>query len=183
MIALIIFLVILALLVLFVISTYNSLVVLKTKVEEAFSGMDVFLKKRFDMIPNLVETVKGYMGHEKEVLENVTRARASVGGAKSTDDALAAQNNLGGALSRLLVVAEAYPELKADANFRELTSAIQEIEDDISRARLYYNGTVKALNTKIVVFPSNLIAGMFGITKQPYFEVPESDRANVKVSF
>lgn len=181
---LIIILVVLILLVLYFVLSYNGLVGLRQKADEAFSTMDVFLNKRFDLIPNLVETVKGYAKHEKETFDAITKARASVSGATSDTDKLKAEGELSGAISRLLAVVENYPELKANTNFLDLQAQLKDMEDEISGARRYYNGVVRMYNTKIQSIPTNIIASMFNFQAKPYFEVSDGNvRENVKVSF
>ncbi|SDX89162.1 LemA family protein [Eubacterium barkeri] len=166
--------------------THNTLVKLKNQVEEAFSTMDVYLKKRYDLIPNLVETVKAYAKHEGDTLEKVVAARNAAMGASSgnLDDKLAKENALSGTLKSLFAVAEAYPDLKSNTNFIDLQEQLKAVEEDIANARKYYNGSVKNLNNKVEMFPSSIVAGMFGFTKKPYFEVDSTEeRQNVKVSF
>jgi LemA protein len=170
-------------LVLLVIGVYNSLVSLKVKIKEAWSEIDIQLKRRADLIPNIVETVKGYAGHEKEVFENVTRARAALLAAKSPKEAGEADTMLGGALGRLFAVAEAYPELKAQEGFINLQKELSDTEDKVAYARSFYNSVVKQYNEKIVVIPNSLIAGAFGFKQDEFFEVEEADKANVQVKF
>jgi LemA protein len=170
-------------LVLFLIGTYNTLVVLKTRIKEALSGIDVQLKRRSDLIPNLVETVKGYAKHEKEVFENVTKARSSLMSAGSLSEKAAADNQLSGALKSLFAVAEAYPELKANTNFQDLQRQLEDTEDKVSYSRQFYNSNVLELNTKVQVFPSNLVATMFGFKEEPFFEATEEERKKVDVKF
>ena len=172
------------LIVIWVIATYNRFIRLKNSIEEAFSTMDVYLKKRYDLIPNLVETVKGYASHEKETLEKVMQARRVAMDATSMEDKAAGENMLSGTLKSLFAVAEAYPDLKANANFMELQGELRRMEDEIASARKYYNAIVKVYNTKREVFPSVIIAGMFGFGKKPLFEVSAAEeRENVKVKF
>lgn len=174
----------LILLALFGIATYNSLVTLKNRVKEAWSDIDVQLKRRYDLIPNLVESVKGYAKHEEKVLESVIKARAMAMGAQSVDQHAQAENMLSGALKSLFAVAEAYPDLKASANFVELQRELTDTEDKIQASRRFYNGNVRDLNIKIEHFPSNLIARSFGFGKEAFFELSdEKERENVKVSF
>ena len=165
------------------ISIYNRLVKLRINVEEAFSSMDVFLKKRYDLIPNLVETVKGYASHEKETLENVIRARNSAMSATDTEGVIEANNQLAMGLKSIFALAESYPDLKANEGFVNLQNQLSKIEEDISNARLYYNGSVKVYNKSIVVFPNVILAGMMGFVKKPFYEIEEAERENVKVSF
>ena len=169
------------------ISTRNAFVVLKNKVEEAWGTIDVYLQKRFDLIPNLVETVKGYAKHESETLEKVVLARNVGVNARTADEKMQAANNLSSSLSTLFtVVSESYPELHANSNFRDLQAQLQKIEGELEGARRYYNGVVKSFNTKLEVFPSNLVANGMGedYKKRSYFELTSSDaRQNVKVQF
>lgn len=169
--------------VLFVWLTYNGLVTARMRVKEAWSGIDVQLKRRTDLIPNLVETVKGYASHEKEVFENVTKARAAMMGAGGVQEQAAANNMLTGALKSLFAVAEAYPELKASENFQQLQQELADTEDKVAYARQFYNTNVLDYNTKIQVFPNVLLAGMFGFGAEVFFETEEADRAPVKVDF
>ena len=165
-------------------SIYNSFVRLKNDVEEGFATMDVYLKKRFDLIPNLVETVKGYAIHEKEVLENVTKARSAVSNASSTEERVNGENKITSTLKTLFAVAEAYPDLKANSNFQSLMEQLQGIEGDIANSRKYYNAVVKKYNVKIESFPSNIVASIFNYTKKPMFEITdETERQNIKVDF
>ena len=169
------------------ISTRNAFVVLKNKVEEAWGTIDVYLQKRFDLIPNLVETVKGYAKHESETLEKVVLARNVGVNARTADEKMQAANNLSSSLSTLFTaVSESYPELHANSNFRDLQAQLQKIEGELEGARRYYNGVVKSFNTKLEVFPSNLVANGMGedYKKRAYFELTSVDaRQNVKVQF
>lgn len=181
---LIILLAIIAIMVIYFIAIYNGFIKLKNSVDEAFSTIDVYLKKRYDMIPNLVATVKGYAAHEKETLEGVVAARNSFATAKTIDEKIASDNMLEGALTKLFALSEAYPNLKANENFMTLQMEIKEVETDLAQARKYYNGTVKNFNTKCDMFPSNLIAQKMNFKKYPYFEIKnENERENVKVEF
>lgn len=166
-----------------IIGMYNTLVRLRNTVEEAWSTVDVQLKKRYDLIPNLVETVKGYAKHEGETLEKVIAAR-NLAMTSSGDAKMAAENALTGTLKSLFALQERYPDLKANTNFMDLQNQLKVIENEIASARRYYNGTVKTFNTKIEVFPSNLIANMMKLTKRPYFELDsEEERKAVSVKF
>lgn len=170
--------------VIWLVSTYNNFVRLKNAIEEAFSIMDVYLKKRYDLVPNFVETVKGYAKHEKETLEKVIAARNACATAGSTEDKMENEARLTSVLKQLSVVIEKYPELKADKNFIELQNTLKNLENEIASSRKYYNGVVKQYNTKREVFPSNLIAKMFNFDKKPLYEVDsEEERKNVKVEF
>jgi len=166
------------------VSIYNRLVKLRTMVEEAWSGINVQLKKRHDLIPNLVETVKGYATHEKDTFERVTQARANAMQAGDIKSQEAAENNLNAALIRLLAVAEQYPELKANQNFLQLQDQLSVIESDIEKSRRYYNGTVREKNIVIDSFPSNIIAGMFNFTKSLFFELDnEAEKEVPRIQF
>ncbi len=173
----------LALIAIYLVGVYNSLATLKVKIKEAWSQIDVQLKRRIDLIPNLVETVKGYATHEKEVFEKVTRARSALMGAQNPAEAGKADNMLTGALKSLFAVAEAYPELKAQEGFLNLQKELSDTESKVAYARQFYNSVVRDFNTKIVVFPNNLIAGMLGFVKETFFEAEEAEREAVKVDF
>lgn len=168
---------------LWIAGTYNKLVRKRNNAKEGFSTMDVYLKKRFDMIPNLVETVKGYATHEKETLEAVMKARSQVASAGTIDQKVENENMLTGALGRLFAVAENYPELKANQNFLNLQEQLKSVEQDIANSRKFYNGTVKDLNNSIEQFPSNIVAGLFHFEKMTMFEINEESRQNVQVKF
>jgi LemA protein len=169
---------------LWLIVSRNGFVKIKNQVEEAFSTMDVYLKKRYDLIPNLVETVKGYATHESETFTKVTAARSAAMGATSIDEKIANENVLSGTLKSLFAVAEAYPQLQANTNFLDLQKQLQRLEDEIANSRKYYNAIVRTFNTKVETFPSNLVASIFHFIKQPFFEVGSADeRENVKVKF
>ncbi|MGV9001621.1 MAG: LemA family protein [Candidatus Saccharimonadaceae bacterium] len=157
-------------------ATYNSLVTLKIRVDEAWSDINVQLKRRLDLIPNLVETVKGYAAHESGVFQAVTEARANVINAKGVKDTAAAENQFEGALKSLFAVAEAYPELKANENFLELQRELVDTEDKIQGSRRFYNSGVTGLNTKIQTFPANIVAGMFNFKSREFFDVGEDER-------
>ncbi|MEX0748765.1 MAG: LemA family protein [Candidatus Saccharimonadales bacterium] len=157
---------------------YNSLVRANVRTEEAWSDITVQLKRRLDLIPNLVNTVKGYASHEKEVFEKVTQARAQALNASGVKETAEAENQFEGALKSLFAVAEAYPDLKASDNFRELQTELVDTENKIQAARRFYNGAVRDLNIKTQVFPTNLIAGMLGFTEKEFFEV--EDMATVR---
>lgn len=162
----------------FLIATYNGLVKLKNRVEEAWSDITVQLKRRTDLIPNLVNTVKGYAAHESGVFEKVTEARSAIMNAKTVGESAQAENMLEGALKSLFAVAEAYPDLKANQNFMQLQQELVDTEDKIQASRRFYNGGVRDLNTKIETFPVNIVAGMFGFSKRDFFEV--EDQASVE---
>lgn len=165
------------------IAIYNSLVVLKARIQEALSGIDVQLKRRADLIPNLVETVKGYAKHEKEVFDNVTKARSALMSADSMQAKAEANNMLTSALKSLFAVAEAYPDLKAATNFQDLQRQLEDTEDKIAYSRQFYNGNVLDYNAKVQMFPSNFVASMFGFRPYDYFAATEEERKNVQVKF
>lgn len=168
---------------LWAIAVYNGLIRLKNRVDEAWSDIDVQLKRRYDLIPNLVNTVKGYAAHEKEVFEKVTEARTRAMGAQSAADKAAAENALSQTLKSLFAVAENYPDLKANQNFLELQRELTDTEDKIQAARRFYNGNVRDFNTKIQVFPNNIFAGMLGFSAREFFETTEAEKEPVKVEF
>lgn len=170
-----------ALLVIVAIVIYNGLVRLKIRTEEAWSDITVQLKRRMDLIPNLVSAVKGYAKHEKEVFENVTKARADVLGAKGVKQTAAAENQFEETLKSLFAVAENYPQLRASENFQHLQGELTDTEDKIMAARRFYNGAARDLNIKIDTFPSNLVAGMFKFAKRDFFEVEDHAAAEKPV--
>lgn len=174
--------IIVGLLVLFVIIAYNSLVRLRLQVDNAWSQIDVQLKRRYDLIPNLVNAVKGYMKHEKGVLENVTKARASLVTGTTAEKA-EASNQITGALKTIFAVAESYPDLKANQNFMQLQEELSGTESKIAYARQFYNDIVMNYNQAIKVFPKNILAGMFHFVSRDFFTVDETERKNVKVDF
>ena len=179
-----IILIIIVVLILFYLgSTYNNLVVLRNRVKDQWSQIDVQLKRRFDLIPNLVETVKGYASHEKDTLEAVVKARNEYLSSDTPEGKIEANNDLNKVVTKLFALAESYPELKADTSFRELQTTLTETEDKISYARQFYNDVVMKYNNKVEVFPSNIVAGMFGFKTSAYFNATEEERENVKVKF
>ena len=180
----IIVLVVLVLLVFFVIGMYNSLVRLKVQCDNAWADIDVQLKRRYDLIPNLVETVKGYAGHEKGTLEAVINARNRAMTATGPADKAEAENMLSGALKSLFALSEAYPQLRAVESFTSLQNSLSQIEDTVQNARRYYNAVVRDLNTKILQFPTNIFANMLGFKQREFFEVTSAaEREAPKVSF
>lgn len=183
MVVLLVPIVILVVVGLYVLGIYNGLVTARVRVKESWSGIDVQLKRRANLIPNLVETVKGYAKHEKSVLENVTKARSSLMGAKTAKDAAEADNILTGALKSLFAVAEAYPELKANENFKSLQEELSDTETKIAAARQFYNTNVMDFNTKIQIFPNSVIAGSFRFEPADFFEAKEEDKKKVDVKF
>ena len=175
---------VLAVLVVFVIAVYNKLIVLRTRVEEGWADIETQLKRRYNLIPNLVNTVKGYATHEKELFENVTKARTAAMGATGVADKAASENMLAGTLKSLFAVSENYPDLKANQNFLELQKELTDTEDKIQYARRFYNGIVRDLNIKVQSFPSVIIANMFGFKKADMFEIEDAaERAVPKVAF
>ncbi|MFD0711402.1 LemA family protein [Paenibacillus sp. GCM10027626] len=174
---------IIVLLVLWLIIIYNRLVMLKNRVRNNWSQVDVVLKNRFDLIPNLVETVAGYAAHEKETLSRVTEMRTKYASAGSIQEKAEANGEIAGLLGRLMVVAESYPDLKANENFLYLKQQLTAIEDKIRFARQFYNDTVEALNTAIMSFPNNLVAGMFGFREEPFFHIDEAEKSVPRIKF
>ena len=163
--------------VLFLISMYNNLVKLRNNRENAFANIDVQLKQRYDLIPQLVSTVKGYATHERELLEKVTAARTAAMSATGINDKIQAENALSSALAGLKVSVEAYPDLKANQNFLQLQAELSDIENKLAATRRFFNSATKELNNAVQTFPTNLIAGMFGFHKEPMFEIPSEERA------
>ncbi len=173
-----------AVIALWAIMTFNGLVTLKNRVEEAWSDIDVQLKRRYNLIPNLVETVKGYAKHESGTFEKVTKARTEAMNAKSVADHAEAENMLSQTLKSLFAVAEAYPELKANQNFLSLQGELSDTENKVQAARRFYNGNVRDFNTKLQVFPTNMIAGMLGFKAREFFEIDNAaERAVPNVKF
>ena len=170
-------LVVIVLLIIWAISLYNNLVKLRNNRENAFANIDVQLKQRHDLIPQLVSTVKGYATHEREVLQKVTEARSAAMGATTINDKINAENALSSALAGLKVSLEAYPELKANQNFLQLQSEIADVENKLAAVRRFFNSTTRELNNAVQTFPSNIFAKMFGFSKEPMFEVPKEERA------
>ena len=162
---------------------YNKLITLKNRMKEAWSGIDVFLKKRHDLTPNLVAAVKGYATHERATFEEINRYRSIALQAKDRDERITSESGLGNAIGQLMAVAENYPELKANVNFLELQKRLSELEEELSRARRYYNGTVRENNIYVERFPSNIIAGMFNFDKGTFFEITSNEKAVPNVSF
>lgn len=172
-----------ALLLIYIVSTYNTLVRARNKVKNQWAQVDVQLKKRFDLIPNLVETVKGYAAHERDTLEAVIQARNTVASASTPSESMAAEGQLGRALNRMMVLSESYPELKTNTNFTQLQHELAEIENKIAHARQFYNDTVMKYQDKREMFPTNIIASLFGFKEMEYFKAEESERKSVKVQF
>lgn len=183
MIALYIVLAVIVIIAFWLIAVYNGLITLRNRTDEAWSDIDVQLKRRHDLIPNLVETVKGYASHEKQLFENVTKARAAAMQAKSPEEHAKAENMLTNTLKSLFAVAENYPQLRASENFSKLQDELSDTENKIQAARRFYNGNVRDFNTKIQVFPNNMVAKMLGFGKYEFFEIDEMERENVEVKF
>lgn len=183
MVILVVIAVIVVLVILYLIGTYNSLVNLRNKVRDQWSQIDVVLKNRNDLIPNIVETVKGYAKHEKETLNEVIEARSKMASASTKEDEMKASGAVTEALGKLFALAESYPDLKANQNFIELQNSLNEIEEKIRFARQFYNDTVLTYQNKIEMFPSNIVASMFGFKPEAFFEATEEERKNVNVKF
>lgn len=176
-----IILLIIILIIIYAFALYNNFVKLNNKVKEAFSTMDVYLKKRWDLIPNIVETVKGYAKHEKDTLEEVVELRNSTYDKMSDDEKIKTNEQLSSSISKIMVLAEAYPDLKANENFKNLSKELSKVEDDIANSRKYYNGVVRIYNNNVEMFPSNIFARLFGYKSKSMFEASANERENVKV--
>ena len=176
----IIIIAVIALIMLWIISIYNNMVRLRNNRENAFSNIDVQLKQRYDLVPQLVSTVKGYATHEKELLERITEARSACLSANSINDKISANNMLSNALNGLKVSVEAYPDLKANQNFMQLQTELSDIENKLAAARRFFNSATKELDNAVQTFPGNLLAGMFGFHKEPMFEVAQEERATIE---
>lgn len=174
---------IIVLIVMYVIGTYNGLIVSRNKVRDQFSQIDIQLKRRFDLIPNLVETVKGYAKHESETLEKVIQARNNYANAKNEADKLEASKEMSRGVMNIMALAESYPDLKANANFIDLQEQLKNIEEKISYARQFYNDSVLMYNNKVEMFPGNIVASMFKFKQEMFFEADEQERENVQVKF
>lgn len=175
--------VIIAIFVIFVIITYNKLIILRNYVKEAFSTMDVYLKKRWDLVPNLIEIVKAYAEHEKSLLEDVAKLRSGNYSDMSDNDKIDTNKKLGESLSQIIAVVENYPDLKANEHYAKLMEELTYVENDIANSRKYYNGCVRMLNNTVEIFPTSLIAGLFGIKSAKMFEITEGERQNIKAEF
>lgn len=175
---------VLAVIVAFFVSVYNGLIKARNSVKEAFSAMDVYMKKRYDLIPNIVNTVKGYASHEKDTLEAVISARNSAVSANTPEDQLEAEGELNQVMNRLFALTESYPDLKANTNFLDLQEKLSVVETEIAQSRKYYNATARMYNNRVQVFPSVIVANMFGFTTEPMFEITDAaQRETVEVSF
>ena len=183
MLILLIVLAIIVIIVMYVISVHNNLVALRNRVKDQWAQIDVQLKRRFDLIPNLVETVKGYTKHESETLENVIKARNTYLSATTPEDQIKANNELSNVVTKLFALSESYPDLKANTNFMQLQDELKDVENKIASAIQFYNDTVLQYNNKIEMFPSNIIAGMFNFKRETFFEAAAAERENVQVKF
>ena len=163
--------------------TYNNFIKLKNMVKEAFATMDVYLKKRWDLIPNIVETVKGYAKHEENTLKEVVELRNSSYDSMSDDEKVKANQRMSKDINKIMLLAESYPDLKASTNFQDLSRELSKVEEDIANSRKYYNGAIEMFNNKVEMFPSNIFAKLFGYKPKEMFETDEQERENVKVSF
>lgn len=172
---------IIVLIIIYAFALYNSFVKLNNKVKEAFSTMDVYLKKRWDLIPNIVETVKGYAKHEKDTLKEVVELRNSTYDKMSDDEKIKTNEQLSSGISKIMALAEAYPDLKANENFKDLSNQLTKVEDEIANSRKYYNGVVRIYNNKVEMFPNNIFAGLFGYKSKAMFAASANERENVKV--
>lgn len=172
---------IIILIVIYALALYNSFVKLNNKVKEAFSTMDVYLKKRWDLIPNIVETVKGYAKHEKDTLKEIVELRNGAYDKMSNEEKIKANEQLSNSINKIMALAEAYPDLKANENFKDLSNQLTKAEDDIANSRKYYNGVVRIFNDKVEMFPSNIFAGIFGYKTKAMFEAGVNERENVKI--
>ncbi len=176
-----IILIVIVLIIIYTLTLYNSLIKLLNKVNEAFSTMDVYLKKRWDLIPNIVESVKGYANHEKDTLTEVINLRNSTYDDMSDSQKIKTNMQLSNQIAKVMVLAEAYPELKANENFKDLSKQLTKVEDEIANSRKYYNAVVKIYNNKVEIFPNNIFAKLFGYQPKSMFIINENERENVKV--
>lgn len=174
---------ILLIIIIYALVTYNKFIKLKNMVQEAFSTMDVYLKKRWDLIPNIVETVKGYVKHEENTLKEIVELRGSSYDSMSLDEKVKANQAISKDINKIMLIAENYPDLKASSNFQDLSRELSKVEEDIANSRKYYNGTVEMFNNKVEMFPSNIFAKIFGYKSKSMFETENNERENVKVSF
>ncbi len=172
---------VIALIIIYVLITFNGFIKLNNKVNEAFATMDVYLKKRWDLIPNLVETVKGYAKHEKDTLEEVVKLRSGDYDVMSNDEKISTNTKITNGISRIMALAESYPNLKASENFRDLAKELTKNEDEIAQSRKYYNATVRLFNNKVGMFPSNIVATLLGYKGKKMFDAKSDERNNVKV--
>ncbi len=171
---------IIILIIIYALALYNSFVKMNNRVKEAFSTMDIYLKKRWDLIPNLVETVKGYAKHEKDTLKEVIELRNNIYDKMSNEEKIKTNEQLSNSINKIMALAEAYPNLKANENFKDLSKQLAKVEDDIANSRKYYNGVVRIYNNKVEMFPSNIFAGLFGYKSKAMFEASANERENIK---
>lgn len=169
------------LIIIYIAALYNSFVKLNNKVKEAFSVMDVYLKKRWDLMPNVVETVKGYAEHEKNILKELVELRNTAYDKMSEDEKIKTNEQLSNGINKIMALAEAYPDLKANENFKDLSNQLAKVEDDIANSRKYYNGVIRIYNNKVEMFPSNIFARLFHYNSKAMFEASENERENVRV--
>lgn len=172
---------IIVLIAIYTVVQYNNFVKLNIKIKEAFSNMDIYLKKRWDLVPNLVEIVKGYAKHEKETFKEVVALRNGPYDNMSDEEKIEANTQLSSGINKIMVLAEGYPDLKSNENFKDLCQQLTKIEDDIANSRKYYNGVIRIYNTKVKIFPSNIFANIFGFKTKSMFEINENERKNVKI--
>ena len=174
---------IIVIIIIYVFITYNNFIKLKNMVKEAFATMDVYLKKRWDLIPNIVETVKGYAKHEENTLKEVVELRNSSYDSMSDDEKVKANQRMSKDINKIMLLAESYPDLKASTNFQDLSRELSKVEEDIANSRKYYNGVIEMFNNKVEMFPSNIFAKLFGYKTKEMFETDERERENIKVQF
>ncbi len=175
--------ILIVIIVLYTLITYNNFIKLKNMTKEAFSTMDVYLKKRWDLIPNIVETVKGYAKHEENTLKEIVELRNNSYDSMTDDEKVQANQRISKDIGQIMLLAESYPDLKASANFQDLSRELSKVEEDIANARKYYNGVIEMFNNKVEMFPSNIFAKLFGYKTKEMFETDERERENIKVQF
>ena len=175
--------ILIVIIVLYTLITYNNFIKLKNMVKEAFSTMDVYLKKRWDLIPNIVETVKGYAKHEENTLKEIVELRNNSYDSMTDDEKVQTNQRISKDIGQIMLLAESYPDLKASANFQDLSRELSKVEEDIANARKYYNGVIEMFNNKVEMFPSNIFAKLFGYKTKAMFETDERERENIKVQF
>ena len=175
--------ILIVIIVLYTLITYNNFIKLKNMVKEAFSTMDVYLKKRWDLIPNIVETVKGYAKHEENTLKEIVELRNNSYDSMTDDEKVQANQRISKDIGQIMLLAESYPDLKASVNFQDLSRELSKVEEDIANARKYYNGVIEMFNNKVEMFPSNIFAKLFGYKTKAMFETDERERENIKVQF
>ena len=175
--------ILIVIIVLYTLITYNNFIKLKNMVKEAFSTMDVYLKKRWDLIPNIVETVKGYAKHEENTLKEIVELRNNSYDSMTDDEKVQTNQRISKDIGQIMLLAESYPDLKASANFQDLSRELSKVEEDIANARKYYNGVIEMFNNKVEMFPSNIFAKLFGYKTKEMFETDERERENIKVQF